>query len=445
MSIRDPSRRTLLSGGLGAAALLGVSPASAAAPARDGREFGLVPDRPEPQTRALERALQETAGAGRPLALEPGTYRIGEARLPDGAMLLGTPRAVLQQAADAPILRADGIGSATISGVSLRGEVGRNAPLVALAGVADARLFQVTASNAFDMAFRLEGCGGRIEQCRVSQSNIAVFALDSTGLAVIGNEIDDCANNGIQVWRSAKGFDGTQVLANRITRIRSDLGGSGEYGNGVNVFRAGNVIVADNVIHGCAFSAVRNNSGDAIQILGNNCGDLGEVGLFTEFAFEGCVIANNIVERAANGIVSTNLNDGGRMSVISGNIVRGMFRRPDPLTGEILYGIGIFAEADAALTGNVVEDAPHAGIGIGYGPFLRDVVATGNVLRDCGVGFAVSVAEGTGRALIANNLISGARHGAVIGFRWVQPATGDLNAPGAERHPRIVLSGNTAH
>jgi formylglycine-generating enzyme required for sulfatase activity len=58
---------------------------------------------------------------------------------------------------------------------------------------------------------------------------------------------------------------------------------------------------------------------------------------------------------------------------------------------------------------------------------------------------AVSVAEGTGRALIANNLISGARDGAVVGYRWMERATGDLNAVGAERHPRIALAGNIAH
>jgi uncharacterized secreted repeat protein (TIGR03808 family) len=312
-------------------------------------------------------------------------------------------------------------------------------------GVPQAEISNVLAMDAFAAAFHLEGSGGRIAQCRVSRANVAIFARDSTGLAIVANEIDECANNGIQVWRSQKGFDGTQVLANRISRIRSDRGGSGEYGNGVNIFRAGGVVVADNVIRACTFSAVRNNAGDMVQIIANNCAELGEVGLFTEFGFEGCVIADNIVDGAANGIVSTNFNEAGRMSVISGNIVRKLFRRPDPLSGEILYGIGIVAEADAAVTGNVVEDAPFAGIAIGYGPYLRDVSATGNVLRDCGIGFVVSVAEGTGRALIANNLISGARDGAVVGYRWQERATGDLAAEGEPAHPRIMLAGNLAH
>ncbi|HSP25659.1 MAG TPA: TIGR03808 family TAT-translocated repetitive protein [Saliniramus sp.] len=438
------SRRTMLSAGLGAAALAGAASAQAA-PTVDGRGFGLRPDAPDLQTQALERALQASASSGHALALEPGVYRIAGARLPEGTILTGTPRVVLPQGGDGPILQAEGIASAALSGFSLHGEIGRDAPLGALAGVARAHISGVTAANAFASAFNLEGCGGRIEQCRITQASVAIFARDSTGLMITGNEIDDCANNGIQVWRSQKGFDGTQVLANRITRIRSDRGGSGEYGNGVNVFRAGGVLVSDNVIRACAFSAVRNNAGDAVQIIANNCADLGEVGLFTEFGFEGCVIAGNIVDGAANGIVSTNFNDGGRMSVISGNIVRKLFRRPDPLSGEILYGIGIVAEADAAVTGNVVEDAPHAGIAIGYGPYLRDVSATGNVLRDCLIGFIVSVVDGTGRAQIANNLISGARDGAIVGFRWQERATGDLAADQARGHPRIALAGNIAH
>ena len=434
----------MLAGGVSAAAFA-VSPPAQAAPSLSARSFGLRPDDPGMQTAALEQAMRAAAAGGHALALKPGVYRIADARLPDGAILTGTARSVLQQSGDAPVLRGEALESATISGLSLRGEIGRDAPLVAMTGVARVRIADVHATNAFASAFRLERSGGRIEQCRIARSNVAVFALDSTGLALVGNGIDDCANNGIQVWRSAKGFDGTLILGNRITRIRADRGGSGEYGNGVNVFRAGGIVVADNVIHDCAFSAVRNNSGDAIQILGNNCAGLGEVGLFTEFAFEGCVIANNIIDGAANGIVSTNYNDGGRMSAITGNIVRRLFRRPDPLTGEILYGMGIFVEADAAVTGNVVEDAPHAGIGIGYGPFLRDVSATGNVLRDCGVGFAVSVVDGAGHAQIAGNLISGARDGAIIGYRWMQRATGDLNAPGADPHPRIAVTGNIAH
>lgn len=423
----------------------GAAPLDPSGPGLDARAFGLTPDAREIQTQALEEGLRESARSGSPLRLAPGVYRVAETHVPDGAALVGPRGATLLQAEDAPVLRAGSARAVTIAGLTLRGEIGRDAPLLLAEDVADIRLVDMALEEAFSAAIRLERCGGRVAGCRIARADTAVFVNDSTGLAIEGNVIEDCANNGVLVWRSQKGFDGTQVLANRIARIRADRGGSGEYGNGVNVFRAGGVIVAQNVIRGCAFSAVRNNGGDGVQIVANNCADLGEVGLFTEFGFEGCVIADNVVERAANGIVSTNFNEQGRLAVISGNIVRGLFRRPDPLTGEILYGTGIFAEADAAITGNVVEDAETAGIGLGFGPYLRDVTASGNVLRACAIGILVSVAEGAGRAQIASNMISGARDGAIVGMRWTDVATTDLLVPGAAVPANISLSGNVAH
>ena len=80
--------------------------------------------------------------------------------------------------------------------------------------------------------------------------------------------------------------------------------GSGQNGNGVNVFRAGSVIVSNIRIADCAFSAIRSNSGSNCQMIGNSCARLGEVALYAAFAFEGAVIANNIVDKAAMGISS---------------------------------------------------------------------------------------------------------------------------------------------
>jgi uncharacterized secreted repeat protein (TIGR03808 family) len=83
-------------------------------------------------------------------------------------------------------------------------------------------------------------------------------------------------------------------------------------------------------------------------------------------------------------------------------------------------------EADTAVSGNMVENAPLYGMKIGWGPFMRNVAATGNVIRKCGTGIAVSVVEGAGSAVIADNVIDGARNGAVIGHRWSEPVTKDL-------------------
>ncbi len=70
------------------------------------------------------------------------------------------------------------------------------------------------------------------------------------------------------------------------------------------------------------------------------------------------------------------------------------------------FGIGIFAEADTIVSGNVVEGAPQYGIGMGWGPYLRNVMARGNILRDCGDGISVTVAEGAGPAVISDNIIA---------------------------------------
>ena len=137
-----------------------------------------------------------------------------------------------------------------------------------------------------------------------------------------------------------------------------------------------------NRIRNAAFSAVRGNAASNIQIANNICTGLGEVAIYAEFGFEGAVIANNTIDGAAIGIAVTNFNQGGRLAVVQGNLIRNLVpKRPagtDPNDGN---GIGIGVEADAAVTGNVIENAPVAGIAVGWGQYLRDVSVTGNVVR----------------------------------------------------------------
>jgi hypothetical protein len=63
---------------------------------------------------------------------------------------------------------------------------------------------------------------------------------------------------------------------------------------------------------------------------------------------------------------------------------------------------------------------------LGWGPYLRDVAATSNVIRRTRIGIAVSVVEGVGPAIVANNLISDASQGAILGMKWADVATGEL-------------------
>ena len=122
------------------------------------------------------------------------------------------------------------------------------------------------------------------------------------------------------------------VIDNRIEQITARAGGSGQNGNAINVFRAGNVMVRGNQIRHAAFSAVRGNRASNLQILGNVCSGLGEVALYAEFGFQGAVIANNTVDGAGFGVSVTNFNDGGRLAMVQGNLIRNLIAPRAPGT-----------------------------------------------------------------------------------------------------------------
>lgn len=89
-----------------------------------------------------------------------------------------------------------------------------------------------------------------------------------------------------------------------------------------------------------------------------------------------------------------------------------------------------------------IEQAPNAGIGVGWGRSLRDVTVTGNIVWAAPIGIAVSVVAGAGSALIANNLIADAPQRAVVGVAWKPPVTGDLTREGANRFAQLKIEAN---
>src|SRR5438445_785938 len=235
----------------------------------------------------------------------------------------------------------------------------------------------------------------------------ALVSFDAQGLLVAQNTILGTNDNGIEILRNAIGDDGTLVIDNRIEDIKAGPGGSGQYGNAINAFRAGNVIVRGNRIRNCDYSGVRGNSASNIQIRGNNNHHVREVALYSEFAFEAAVIANNTVDGAAVGVSVCNFNEGGRIAVVQGNIIRNLIpKRPIGTAPDDDAGIGVYIEADSTVSGNVIENAPSYGIVAGWGKYLRDVVISGNVIRKALAGVGVSVVPGAGTALVNNNMIS---------------------------------------
>jgi uncharacterized secreted repeat protein (TIGR03808 family) len=437
------SRRSIIAAGAIGAASAGTTASAATAPLLgiDAGEFGLKADSAQDQTEVLQRAIERAAQARLPLLLPPGSYRAAGLRLPANAKIAGTrgtTRLVLSRAGS--LFAVSGAANIdltglVIDGARLKSDQGR--ALVHVADGQDIRITDCSILNADRNAITLERCSGVVSGCSIEDAGDgALFAIDSTGLRIAGNVIRRSGNNGIQVWRSAFGDDGTIVTDNRVEDTRADAGGDGPYGNAISVYRAGNVIVRGNRIDKCAFSAVRGNSASNIQIAGNVCTGMKEVGIYSEFSFEGAVITGNTVDGATIGISVTNFDVGGRLAVVQGNLIRNL--SPDG-NGN---GIGIGIAADSVVSGNVIEIAPTAGIEVGYGPYLRDVIVSDNVMRTVGVGVAVSVVPGSGTALITDNLIAEAKNGAVVGMEWDKRVTGDLTRDGIGKHAHLTLSGN---
>ncbi len=441
-------RRTFLTGAIGASVATPTVAATGSGRLRgtvDTADMGLVTGSVADRNLPLQGLLDDAALDDRQVFLPAGTYLVSELRLPERTRLAGVPGATrLVFGGGSFMIAAEKARHISLSGLTIDGA---GLPMedyvpgaVHLTSTAEVHIDACTFENSAASALALDRCGGRIERSTFrNAADAAVRAIESTGLAVTDNTVEDCGNGGILVYRWSAGEDGSIVTGNRVRRIRADSGGTGQNGNGVNVFRAGGVIVANNQIADCAFSAIRANSADNVQITANNCRRSGETALYSEFSFEGAVVANNIVDGAAHGISVVNFNDGGRIAVVSGNVVRNL-TTPKPHDGG--FGTAIAVEADTSVTGNVIEDAPRFGLRLGYGPYLRDVAVTGNVLRNTGIGMGVSVVEGAGAAIISDNLISAAARGAIVGMRWDDVASDDLARFGADRYPHLQIARN---
>lgn len=440
---RITRRGFLLSGAALAATGAAARPACAQAYGLDAARFGIVADSSADQTAALQRAINETRITGTPLFLPPGRYLARGLVLRSGARITGVAGASrLVALGDSALVSAQGGDTIGLDGLVFDGvarELGGAQALVDLSGVKAVSITDCTIENSWADGLYLNDCGGRVANTSISGAlGAGLFSLDGHDLDITGNHVFDCGDNGIMVWQSAKQPDGAMIANNRVERIHNRSGGDGPYGNGIVVFRGGDVTVTGNHVRDCTFSAIRVNSGSNVIVAQNNCTRLGEVAIFVEFAYDGALVANNIVDTATHGISVTNLDQGGHLAVVSGNLIRnieiGDF--PEP------RGNGIFVSADTSLTGNVVENAAASGFALGFGPYLRNVTATGNVVRKAAVGFEISVVEGIEAVLVTDNVISQVSKAAILGMEWDKIVTGDLAEAGAEDFPALTIARN---
>lgn len=437
------NRRRILTGIAGSALALAGIGHPLSQPFVDAAAFGLEPASSDDQTQALQLAVEAASELRQPLYLAEGTYVVGNVAITRPVTIRSLGQVVLQLGAGDAILAVSDCEDVTIEGLEFDGAGLAQADL-ALLSITNARRVKVrdcrfqASGGAGIRAYRMQGI---IENCHLTDiADTAIFSTEGEGVDIDSNTISQCGNGGIRVWRYESGPDGSRIMGNRVSDIDWVAGGNGQNGNGVNVFRADNVSITDNEFSACTFSAIRLNATNNCQVTGNRCFDSGEVSIFSEFGFSGSIIIGNLVDGGAAGISMTNYDHGGRLSVCQGNIVRNIAERS--LTNPDTVPYGIAAEADAAVTGNIVEAVPGAGISVGWGPYLRDVLVSGNLVRDCSRGIVVSVAPGAGHAHVSDNTVSGSRDYAIIASQWDEIVSTDLAADAAS-FPNVTIEGNS--
>ena len=438
----NPNRRQVL-GAMGASGVLLPTASLADTTALNARDLGVMPDRDRDQSAIFQQAVYNAAAAGLPLFVPGGDYLVSDITLPSHLTLTGlrgTSRLFCGPAAS--LFTASDQSNITLRDIVLDGATAgeRGTDLIRLERCSGLNLANVAVHNGFGNGIALEQCSGLVTACRISGFRLTGLHLQNSELMIVSHsQVRHCGNGGIRIWRYENGHDGTIVSNNQIEYIGSD-GGNGQNGNGINIFKADAVVVADNIITECAFSAIRANSTNNTIISGNMCTQCQEVAIFSEFAFTGSIISDNIIDQAAQGISIANFNDGGRLAICANNIVRNIW--PASPTNPDTVPVGIFAEADTAISGNIVEAVPGTGILAGWGPYLRDVLISNNVVRDTDIGIGASVADGAGRVRIADNLITGSQTKAIGAKRWDENVGVDLSSQ-PDQFPTLEITGNS--
>ena len=274
-----------LAAGLTATVTAAATPSAGKAATKSATlsDLGIVLDAGQDVSAALQTAIDQTASHGVGLRLPPGTFAIGRPiYLRPGAALSGALGAttlafgngagLIGQAADNLRIEDLALDGAHAALDTTRGVEG----LLSLDQCANIRLSGLELRRSAGNGLVLKSVSGSVENCRMHQMRRAgLFSLDGRGVRIAANDIQDCGDNGILVWTTQPAECGTIVQGNRIERIAAKSGGTGQNGNGINVYRAAGVLVANNRITDCAYSAIRGNAASNIQMIANSCARLG--------------------------------------------------------------------------------------------------------------------------------------------------------------------------
>ena len=397
----------------------------------------------------LQNAINAAITAGKSLYIAAGTYEVSNLGIGGRLRIFATPGAVTLKMANGAlyVIYAGLYGDLTLEGL-IFDSTGRTHAVDP--GLPTRPLVVSKRSGSTNSTIRVRDCEFRgngdtgllvhataaeITGCRFSNLDAGVYVLDADGVRIRDNDFTGIVGNGIFVTRTVPSQDGTVISGNRIRNVtQASPTSTGWEANGILATSANNMQIRDNWISGCAFSAIRVNFCTDVQITGNTALASGETAIYLEVQAGGttlpdgfgAVVTNNLIDDTANGISLANFNGGGRLAVCSDNLIRNAVVKTlnagqsNQATGG---GFGIIAEADCAISGNVIENAATFGMILGTNTYVRDISCTDNLIRSSPIGIGFSGIKGTvadyeHQIFIASNMISHYTkdnlHGAIV-------------------------------
>ncbi len=402
------------------------------------------------QTADLAEQLRSGATSGRATRLAPGVTAIRSLELPPGARLIGAPGgSTLRLIGPGPLLYANGASGVTLESIAFDGGdnmVEAKRGLLDFVDAANLSIRGCTIKNSTGHGVNFLRCGGVFAQNIIEHVRDAGFhSLDGLGFDIDGNHVSDCGDNGVMVWTSQAGrFEGSRIRNNTIEDIHNISGGDGPYGNGVSIWGSGSVRVENNKIYRCAYTAVRNNAGHDILVVGNDCKGFGEKAMYAEFGAKRATFRDNKIADAGGGIALANAEAGTDIGVVTGNTIANLHEtHPDDEFGPSMFWMtGILAEKNCEIAGNTIVGP--AWIGVMLGGYRENLRAESNSISGADYGIAFATGLRVGEGVIAHNKITASRKAAIVAMAGPRILEGDLLGPGGRSYPRLRVEGNVA-
>ncbi|ATQ68705.1 MULTISPECIES: TIGR03808 family TAT-translocated repetitive protein [Methylosinus] len=384
-------------------------------------------------TQWLRERLRDAARTGAALRLPRGVLHTATLDVEAPAILIGAG-STLRLVGTGPLLRAHGGATLTLEGIIFDGGgaafADRKTGLVDLADIPRLSIHGCTFRRSAGRGVSLQRCGGRFAQNIIEDVRDAgYFSLDGLGVDLDGNKLRRCGDNGVQIWTSAAGrYEGSRVRNNEIADIHNLSGGDGPYGNGIAIWGAGFLRIENNVIRRCAYTAVRNNAGHDVEVIGNDCEGCGERAMYAEFGAKRATFRDNRIDDAGAGIALANAERGTDIGVVTGNVITGLREtHPDNEFGpQMSWLTGVEAESNVLVAGNRIVGG---WMGVRCGGYRQNIRVEDNHLIDNDYGVTFQIGEGVGRAVIARNEISGARKAAIAAIAGQDIQPGDVSRP----------------